>query len=134
MKNLNYQDMVYIDYKKYISIYLFVVLIISLLIISFKFTVYSTKSYNALFEKDNLTIILPYDDVENLKNSEYLMINEDKYDFEIISFSEVYSVGEYYYQTATFTVDEDFLENEIVEIKVFYNKDKMINKIIDLIF
>lgn len=134
MGQLNYEDLLQIDYKKNIVMIVFSLTIVILLIVSFNINAYFSKECEGIYDGKYVSVTLLYDNISLFETGDYLLIEKEKYDYEIISYDNVYSLGEYYYQTVYLKIEKDFLENEVVEFTVFYEEEKMIEKIIDLIF
>lgn len=132
--NYKYVDLINIGYKKHITIILFFIVIVGCIISSFYFSVYYSSELTALSQSDTLAITYAVDSFDFSVSDAYVEINDKDYDFEIDRYSEVYLYGENYYQTIYITVPTDFKENEIVDITLFYKKEKIIKKIINLMF
>ena len=117
-------------YKNKWILFLYISLIV-LLILSFKISIYNTYKTYAI-SKDNLIIVsVPIYQNYSVKNGKYLKINNQNYLYEIIKINDI---DNNFNQEYVIKTNYNLVEKEYLEITFFYNKEKVIKKIIDIIF
>ena len=65
---------------------------------------------------------------------EYLVINDEKYNFEVKNISDVLLSNNVNYQEVVLEIDSDIPENSIVDTMIYHDKEKVAAKIKELIF
>ncbi len=131
MFNLNYQDLINLKSRKIFIIFIFLFLIIILIILSFRFKVYSTHKYYGIVNSELIILNLPMLNSDTIKNGEFVKVEDENYNYEIISYGTIIND----YQEVYIKVDNnDFKENEILTIDLYYDKERIIEKIIETIF
>ncbi len=126
----NYQDLLNIKLKKYPLIIVTLVLIIFVIfVLNIKiYSVYESILYCA---EGKYFINIPIKDVDKINNANYVMVNNQKYDFKILNISELLidEINLINYQKYQISMPKKLLENEIVKIKVYYQEERIIKKI-----
>lgn len=134
MENINYEDLLYIKYKKNIVVYMFLILLVLLSFISYKVMAYNNLESSGIYKEGFVEVTLTVDSIETIKNGDFLKIDNIKYYYEIINFGEISSYENIYFQSVYIKIEKEFYENEIVEFNIFYDKERIIKKVINLIF
>ncbi|MBQ6840622.1 MAG: hypothetical protein IJO63_00700 [Bacilli bacterium] len=83
---------------------------------------------------DNLIVSVPIKNSDAVINGEYLTIKNQAYKYRVREISDIKYENFQNYQDYIIDVDKKLQNNEVVEITFYYNKQKMIQKIIDIIF
>ena len=110
-----------------------------LIILSFLFLL-NYKSYSKIHIKgivSNNKIIVPTStyNISNIKNSKKMKIDNRLTNFKIYEFSEIYNDGNINLQDVVIQVDfKNKLENEVVDLTFYYNKDYIVKKILKGVF
>lgn len=127
------------DYETLLNIrikYGLAYIVISLLFISWTIVILNKEYYDSyqtfgIVDNSIIYINIPLDYSDTLKNGEYLKINNKEYDYQILEISniEVDSVNYINYQTYAIEIDEELLNNEVLTITFYYNKEKNYQKL-----
>ena len=131
---MSYDELINIKYHVY---QVFIILVIIALIMSLYtlkievYDVYNTKGY---IKNSNLIINIPIDYSDTIINGEYLVINDEKYNFEVKNISDVLLSNNVNYQEVVLEIDSDIPENSIVDTMIYHDKEKVAAKIKELIF
>ncbi len=131
---MSYDELIHIKYHVY---QVFIILVIIALIMSLYtlkievYDVYNTKGY---IKNSNLIINIPIDYSDTIINGEYLVINDEKYNFEVKNISDVLLSNNVNYQEVVLEIDSDIPENSIVDTMIYHDKEKVAAKIKELIF
>jgi len=131
----NYHSLLNIKYKYSIfNISILLIIFITLILLSVIFT-YSSFKILGIYNDDQIVISVPVENSDSVKNGTYLMIDNVKYDYRIIDISPIKEMNYVNYQDYNLKINDVSLkENEVVEITFHYNKQRIIKKIIDIIF
>ena len=131
---MSYDELINIKYHVYqvFIILVGIALIVSLYALKIEvYDVYNTKGY---IKNSNLIINIPIDYSDTIINGEYLVINDEKYNFEVKNISDVLLSNNVNYQEVVLEIDSDIPENSIVDTMIYHDKEKVAAKIKELIF
>ena len=129
----NYNSILSIKYKTSIlSIIISSILIISL-ILSFFLQTYTSYNVNGIY-RDCLIVSVPIENSDAVQKGEYLTIDGINYSYKIIKISELMVSDYINYQEYYIRIDKNFRQNEVINITFYYNKQRIIKKIIEIIF
>ncbi len=131
--NYNFEDLLHVEYKKYITQFVFLIALCLVIVLSIKCSVYSFKEFSGIYKNNLLEITYQIEDKYLFENG-YIKINNEKYNFGVLEYSEIFVLGEIYYQTVYLEIEEEFNNNQLLDITLFYNKERIIIKIKDLMF
>lgn len=134
MAPLNYEDILNIEASDKLAFSIISFLFLSLILIMFFYESYSVIDYDGMYDGKNVIITLKYDVTNIIKSGEYIVIDEKEYDYSIKSYGDIFLVADEYFQSIYLDIDADLKKNEVIKITVFYNKNKMIKKIINVIY
>jgi hypothetical protein len=95
------------------------------------YNVYNTK---ALFINNSIILNVELGNSDIINNSSYLKIDNKKYNYTIKSISDIKVDNFINYQEFQIEVNNCFIENQVLDITFYYKKEKIIKKIIDIIF
>lgn len=116
-------------------IYLIIVIIIILLFISYNIFTYDKINTIAITDYDKsictLNIKLPYTKINNLEES-LIEYNNIKYKINEVSYNETIIENETIYENISLNTNIN-CKNKIVKINIINNKQRIINKIINII-
>lgn len=116
-------------------IYLIVVVIIILLLISYNTFTYDKINTIAITNYNNnicnLNIKLPYTKINNLEES-IIEYNNNKYKINEVSYNESTIENDIIYEDITLNTNIN-CKNKIIKINILSNKQRIINKIINII-
>ena len=131
---MSYDELINIKYHVYqvFIILVGIALIVSLYALKIEvYDVYNTKGY---IKNSNLIINIPIDYSDTIINGEYLVINDEKYNFEVKNISDVLLSNNVNYQEVVLEIASDIPENSIVDTMIYHDKEKVAAKIKELIF
>ncbi len=131
--NDNYISLLNLYYKNHLSIFILPIILLILLFLTYNIEIYDTKSMNYIYNDGYYSITIPIQDSDNVINSNYVVIDNKKYDFVIDSILYDYQDA---YQTLLIKVlnKEGQINNQVGTIIFNFNKEKIIKKIIHLLF
>ncbi|MBQ6686974.1 MAG: hypothetical protein IJN03_00435 [Bacilli bacterium] len=114
-----------------ISLILFLLLIFS----SIYYKTYDSFKVSGIIHNTKIVITVFPNDINDIVKSDFFKVNKEKYKFSVESISEVeYDVNSNsFYQKVTLSTSGNFLDNEIVDLTFYKNKQRIINKVINLL-
>lgn len=129
----NKESLLNLKPKKLILLIIMTIIFLLLIIISTKTKVYDnyqTKGYVSCNNRCTLTTILPTD-----IGYEKMYLSNKKKDLELISSIVKVDEEQYVsYRELSFILDDTYQDGEIVKVNFYYNKQRLIKKIKDLLF
>ncbi len=130
----SYVSLYQIPYKKHILAIFLIIIFISSMVISFRLKAYSSFKTYGVFIDNHLYVDIPIDNSDAVNKGTYLKIDDYKYDFKIEEISDLQVEGSINYQTYSLKIMKEYQNNQVVEITFYYDKQRIIRKIIDIIF
>ena len=129
-----YKSLYQIPYHKHFVLAFIIIIILISLVISCQIKAYSSFKTYGIYIDNHLYIDIPINNSDAVQKGEYLKIDDEKYAIEIEEISDLQVEGSINYQTYSLKSFKEFKNNEVVEITFYYNKQRIIKKIIKLIF
>ena len=126
---MNYDELLNIKYKVYNGFLVLIILGIILTVYLFNNEVYDVYNTFGYINNDNLILNIPIEYSDTVVNGEYLMINDKKYNYEILNISEILQSNNINYQEVTLKFENQFLENMVLNTNIYHTKEKVFNKI-----
>lgn len=120
------------EIKFYKGIFILIIIVILLLIISIKLDVYEKLECYGIYQNNLITLEVNTKFSDNIKNSEYIIFNDKKTDFQIKEYGEYEIINNEVYQKIILIVDEKFYDNEVGVIKLYYDKKSVLKYILKL--
>ena len=130
----SYVSLYQIPYKKHILAIFLIIIFISSMVISFRLKAYSSFKTYGVFIDNHLYVDIPIDNSDAVNKGTYLKIDDYKYAFKIEEISDLQVEGSINYQTYSLKIMKEYQNNQVVEITFYYDKQRIIRKIIDIIF
>ncbi len=130
----SYASLYYLTYKKHVLLIILFIIIITSFVISFNTKAYSSYKTYGIYLDNHLYVDIPTDNSDVVKKGSYLKIDDEKYDIQIEEISDLQVEGNINYQTYSLKSFREYKNNQIVEMTFYYNKQRIIKKIINLIF
>lgn len=130
---MNYDELLNIKYKVYNGFLVLIILGIILTVYLFNNEVYDVYNTFGYINNDNLILNIPIEYSDTVVNGEYLMINDKKYNYEILNISEILQSNNINYQEVTLKFENQFLENMVLNTNIYHTKEKVFTKIKKLI-
>lgn len=129
-----YDELINIKYHIYQVFIILVIIAIFMSLYALKIEVYDVYNTKGYIKNSNLIINIPIENSDTIINGEYLMINDEKYNFEVKNISDILLSNNINYQEVVLEIDNDLSENSIVDIIIYHNKEKVAKKIKKIIF
>lgn len=130
----SYSGLYQIHYKRHILTFLVIVIMIISSIISLQIKTYSSYKTYGIYLDNHLYVDIPLDNSDVVTKGNYIKIDNHKYDLNIEEISDLQVNGVINYQTYSLNIAKKFKDNEVVEVTFYYNKQRIMQKIIHIIF
>lgn len=131
---MSYDELINIKYHLYhvFIIVTIIVLIISIFLLNIKvYNAFNTKGY---IKNNKLVINIPIKNSNIIINGKYLKIDNKKYNYEIENISEILLSNNINYQEVILNIENDFKENTIIDVTIYYDLEKVATKIKRIIY
>ena len=131
---MNYSTLINMKYKK--SKALIFLLLSSTIIVIYLLNKNSLDVYNtyAYYTNNSLLLNIPIESSDTLNNMEYIKINDEKYIVKELEIGPMLQNNYINYQEVKFMINEEFEENQVLKISIYYNNEKIIKKVKKIIF
>lgn len=133
---MNCHDLINVRYKKRFVFLLLIILFIGTLSYISNLVLCDAYNTNGYVLNGELIIHVPVKNPDTLSNLEYIKILDKKYEASIINISEVLfdQSSLVNYQEITFDGNFDFKDNQVVLVTIYYNKEKVSEKMRKILF
>lgn len=132
---MNYEKLLNIPYKSF-RVFLIIMAISIIVFISvLNIKVYDVYNTYAIYQNSHLILNIPINYSDTITNAEYFKIDDEKYEFEVLSVSEILvdTNAMINYQEVIISYDKVMPENTIVNVSIYYDQEKVLEKIKNLI-
>lgn len=132
---MNYEKLLNIPYKSF-RVFLIIMAISIIVFISvLNIKVYDVYNTYAIYQNSHLILNIPINYSDTITNAEYFKIDDEKYEFEVLSVSEILvdTNAMINYQEVIISFDKVMPENTIVNVSIYYDQEKVLEKIKNLI-
>lgn len=93
--------------------------------------IYSKLNCKAIVINNNLVISSSINDINKLVKSKYFKINDKKYTFNVLNYSNIYNNGNINLQDIEISSSyKNKKENQIIDLTFYYDEEKIIKKIV----
>ena len=128
---MNYEELLNIPYKpwKLLITMTIIIIICGLIIINIEiYDVYNTYAY---YKEGNIVLNIPINYSDTILNGEYFKIDDEKSDLEVLYVSDILINTDTLvnYQEVIVASSKNYPENLIINISIYYNKEKVLDKI-----
>lgn len=128
---MNYEELLNIPYKpwKLFITMTIIIIICGLIIINIEiYDVYNTYAY---YKEGNIVLNIPINYSDTILNGEYFKIDDEKSDLEVLYVSDILIDTDTLvnYQEIIIASSKNYPENLIINISIYYNKEKVLDKI-----
>lgn len=131
----NYYSLLNIKYRNSTFIVVIFLIIIILILLLTVLETYDTWKTLGVNKDGKITTSIPIENSDAVTGGEYIVIDNQNYQYKVLEISEFLVDNYINYQNYVIKVDDVlFKENEVIEMTFYYNKQKIIQKIIDIIF
>lgn len=130
----NYQSLLYMKFSnaKLIKFLLYII-IVSIIISIFTYDYTRFTTYGIITE-NYLVIDISTNNSDKITNSNFLKIDNVKYNYEIIDISEIKNDGVTMYQSFALKIKQTYKPNEILKVTFYYDNESILKKIIKIVF
>jgi len=126
-----------LNFKQKYSLWLIISLLLFGLIcfLTIYLKTYDSFKCSGLYLNKKISITVPSSETKNIIKSDYLKVDNKKYNFSIESVSEMeYDwVTNNSYQNIILTTSKSYIENEVLDITFYKNKQRIITKLFNLL-
>ena len=131
----SYQRLLHIKYHNHLCALLIFVLLVILSWYIAKKDMYDKLDILAVSDGENLLLNIPVKYSDTLNESTIISIKNKRYSYKLNSISELLydEVTKTNYQTFSISIEDKFPLNEIVNVRIYYNKEKIYLKVLKLI-
>lgn len=128
---MNYEELLSIHYQNRKWIIIFAFLFLAMVIMALNVTVCDVYNTFAYYQNNNLILKIPIAYSDTVLTTEFFKINNNEYEFNIVQLSNllVDTTTMTNYQEIILEIPESFPENTVVQVAVYYNKEKVYKKI-----
>lgn len=128
---MNYEELLNVPYKTgkiFIIITIFIIVGILVILNVEIYDVYNTYAY---YREGNMVLNIPINYSDTILNGEYFKIDDEKVDLEVLYVSDILINTDTLvnYQEIIVSSAKDYPENLIINISIYYNKEKVLDKI-----
>ena len=129
-----YNYLLNIKYKNVSFMIVILTISIIALILSCFLSTYDKYTVSGIWENNSIAINLPINNSDAVINGKFIKIDNKNYSYNIKSISKLQEYNFINYQTYMINISQDFIDNQVLNITFYYNKQRIIQKIIKLIF
>ena len=128
---MNYETLLNIPYKTWKIFIILTILLVICGIIFINVTVYDVYNTYAYYQNGTLNLNVPITYSDTILNGEYYKINDKKKELEVLYVSDIKidSNAMVNYQEIIISSSSDYPNNLVVKISIYYNKEKIWNKL-----
>lgn len=123
-----------IKYKNNLFLIIFLGIFIIFIILSFFLESYSNFNTYGIYENGFIKVNILVENSDKLILNNKMEINNNEYSYKIDNISNLLNDNYQNYQVYTLKTNINLKENEVVQITFYYNKEKIIKKILKIIF
>lgn len=128
---MDYFDILIIKPKYKVKFIIMIIILIVILLFLFNFQVSNTLKLKGIINNNEIILNLPVKYSDTLIDGKFIKINNTKYLYKITNISPI-KIDEQNminYQTIHLKINEKLYQNQIIDITMFFQKEKLINKI-----
>lgn len=130
---MNYYKLKNIKYKNPIIIIIIPFLILILLVLLIIMNGYNHLTLYGSFTGNSFIVPVKLENSDKINENTLLKVDDEICDYKIKSISEIYNDNYINYQDYELLINKKFKKNEVKKIVIYYKKERMIKKILDLI-
>lgn len=133
---MSYQELLNMKYKSYLYWHVGFIILILILIFLQNYEVYDIYNTYGYYDKGGIKFNIPFINSDIINNMEYLKINNENYEYQNISISEILldQATLTNYQEVSIEGAKSFIDNQVLKVTIYHNKEKIIKKIQKLLF
>ena len=127
----NHLSLININYKEYLTILLVPIIFILLLVLSLTLESSDKLKVRYVYSNNLFTITVPIENSDNIIAADYLLLDNKKYKFNINNIENDLINN---YQIIDVEIQTTKIDNQVGTIIFSFNKEKIIKKVIKLLF
>ncbi len=127
----NHLSLININYKEYLTILLVPIIFILLLVLSLTLESSDKLKVKYVYSNNLFTITVPIENSDNIIAADYLLLDNKKYKFNINNIENDLINN---YQIIDVEIQTTKIDNQVGTIIFSFNKEKIIKKVIKLLF
>lgn len=133
---MNYLDLINIKYSYKKGLFVLTTVFIIVLVYVLNLNMYENFNTYGYVQDELLNIKISIQTPDMLTNLKYIKIGSNKYKAEIKEVSDILLDEDNFinYQMVKLKIDEKLNDNQVFEISIFYNEEKVFKKILKLLF
>ena len=130
---INYKKLANMHQIKYsIFITIFISLAIFLIILSCINYTYNTELFYGIYNDNILSFKINAKLSDKIKEQDVLLFNNKKVNYKILEFSDHEIIDNDIYEIVKLELDGEFYQNEVGEVKIYFDRKRIIFYIFDL--
>lgn len=130
---VNYYKLQNLSQVNYCIIVIIIIFIFFILLLIASFTFVSNKtSFYGIYYDNILKIKINNKLSDTLKDNQYIIFNDKKTKYEILEYGAYEIINNEIYQEVSLTIEEDFINNEVGLVELYYDKKRVIKYIFEL--
>ncbi len=127
----NHLSLININYKEYLTILLVPIIFILLLVLSLTLESSDKLKVKYVYSNNLFTITVPIENSDNIIAADYLLLDNKKYKFNINNIENDLINN---YQIIDVEIQTTKIDNQVGTIIFSFNKEKILKKVIKLLF
>ncbi len=131
---MTYEELTHIKYHVYHVFIIMVIIAIGLTLYMLRVEVYDVYNTVGYIKNHSLVLNIPIEYSDTIINGEYLVIEDEKYTYEVKNISEILLSNNINYQEVVIDIENNFKENSIVDTNIYHDKEKVAIKLKKLIY
>lgn len=131
---MTYEELTHIKYHVYHVFIIMVIIAIGLTLYMLRVEVYDVYNTVGYIKNRSLVLNIPIEYSDTIINGEYLVIEDEKYTYEVKNISEILLSNNINYQEVVIDIENNFKENSIVDTNIYHDKEKVATKLKKLIY
>ena len=133
---MNYLDLINIKYSYKRGLFILILIFIIVLVYVLNLNVYESFNTYGYVQDELINIKISIETPDMLTSLKYVKIGNKNYKAEVKEISDIYLDKENIinYQIVKLKIDERLNDNEVFKIGIFYNEEKVYNKLKTILF
>lgn len=124
------QNLTQINY--YLVVFVIIILMFILLLVASLTTISIKEDFYGIYVDNVLNIKINVKLSDKFKSKEHIIFNNKKTKYKVVEFNEFEIVNNEIYQNITLTLDEEFKNNEVGLVELYYDKKSILKYIFEL--
>ena len=131
---IGYNYLLNIKYKNFMLIIIVLAISITIFILSCLLFTYDRYTIYGIWNDNSIIIDVPINNSDAVVKGMFIKIDDKDYSYNIKSISKLQEYNNLNYQTYQINIPKSFKDNQVLNITFYYNRQRIIKKIIKNIF